>query len=624
MKKIGLGVIFVVSLVFVLILMPVSASPFIAGYVNDSFSGISADGKIITLWNSANGMADNLTDIIGPSGNSMTDNFYMIDCEALSVPCMVGDILSLKVFDTGDGGSTQIVNVSVSGAGFEIAPILMINSRPNVSLNSPVNFGNVSGQINFVCTAFDSDGNLANISLYSNFSGNFILNETRAATGSTNTTTFSKNISDGRYNWNCLTSDNLGVQNFSSNRTVTSDSTPPSIFSINANETRACGLGTNVRVSCNTTDSLSLINNVLIQAFSNASYLNHTTTFSNGIYYADILLNQYGAWNFTCISSDYADNFNFLSHLFDGVLENSPNLRINSSGITFSKPNPIESEQIIINVSIENNGCLNANNLVLGVYEGDPNIDGVQIGPNLTGNVSMGNSSVFEISWTSKIGFTNIFAYADVNHSFAEINESDNIANRSINVISWHIFYGNITADRILANSGFYNLSLWLNDTNSSGNVYVSDTESELNWASLVALGRNKSNSPTNNDFSEIDSILDSEEYFDSISNVYTTNGNTPRNTSTFTVSSQNLQNVPVVNTSTSNNFITGIVWDSSDDTNGQYDASEQEDVVFISRISRNSQGLFGNYDYEVRVPSKLREYDNFDSSEVYLYFDLN
>ena len=96
------------------------------------------------------------------------------------------------------------------------------------------------------------------------------------------------------------------------------------------------------------------------------------------------------------------------------------------------------------------------------------------------------------------------------------------------------------------------------------------------------------------------------------------------KNTSNFTVSNLIIQNVPIINTTSAQTFVTGVLWDSFDDSNGRYDSSEKEDIVFITNIHRNTIGSQGRYDYEIFVPAKLREYQTTDTEEVYIYFDLN
>ena len=117
-----------------MLLSLVSASHYIVGIVNDALDGTSANDHTVVLWNPANGIDDNLTDIIGPNGNSNTDNIYMIDCELLNNPCEIGDELRIKVINNGDNYITSWINLSVTGAGYDLAPNLTLNSPPNVTL----------------------------------------------------------------------------------------------------------------------------------------------------------------------------------------------------------------------------------------------------------------------------------------------------------------------------------------------------------------------------------------------------------------------------------------------------------------------------------------------------------
>ena len=48
-------------------------------------------------------------------------------------------------------------------------------------------------------------------------------------------------------------------------------------------------------------------------------------------------------------------------------------------------------------------------------------------------------------------------------------------------------------------------------------------------------------------------------------------------------------------------------MWDSSDTNNGNYNGTQ--DVVFITKVSKNSLGSFGTYDYEIKIPANLRRY---------------
>lgn len=110
----------------------VAGAHFIVGIVNNASDGELANGKTVVLWNPANGLVDNLTDVVGPSGNSGADNIYFIDCELLQTPCEVGNTIKAKVLDSGDSYLSGEVSLTVSGAGFDIMQNITLNSPPRV------------------------------------------------------------------------------------------------------------------------------------------------------------------------------------------------------------------------------------------------------------------------------------------------------------------------------------------------------------------------------------------------------------------------------------------------------------------------------------------------------------
>ena len=120
--------IILVVIGFLLSLNIASAAHYIVGYVENASDGTPANNQSVVLWNPVNGINDNLTDIIGPNGNSGSDNTYMIDCELLDSPCNIGDEIFVRVYDTGEGYVSENNSIVVTGAGYDVA---------NLSLNSP-------------------------------------------------------------------------------------------------------------------------------------------------------------------------------------------------------------------------------------------------------------------------------------------------------------------------------------------------------------------------------------------------------------------------------------------------------------------------------------------------------
>jgi len=126
--------ILTLNLLAIFLIMPwCSAAHYIVGFVENAKDGTNADGHSILLWNPSVGINDNLSDTIGPLGNSNTNSIYMIDCELLNNGCAVGNILTLKILNNGDNYVSGEKNVSVTGYGYDIVNNITLNSPPNIS-----------------------------------------------------------------------------------------------------------------------------------------------------------------------------------------------------------------------------------------------------------------------------------------------------------------------------------------------------------------------------------------------------------------------------------------------------------------------------------------------------------
>ena len=180
---------------FLILLFPiVSAEHNITGFVKDALDSTSANGRIITLWNFSGGILNNLSDTIGVAGRSKLTNRYSIDCELLTGGCNVGDILTLQIIKIGDNYATEQKNITVTGAAFDSATNLTLNSPPSVTGFFPKNHENISNSLlEFNCSLDDLDNNLENVTLYGNWTG-WHLNETKSVTPAQDYVTFSKII----------------------------------------------------------------------------------------------------------------------------------------------------------------------------------------------------------------------------------------------------------------------------------------------------------------------------------------------------------------------------------------------------------------------------------------------
>jgi parallel beta-helix repeat protein len=103
---------------------------------------------------------------------------------------------------------------SFASSNWSLNIIIPPDFSPNTTLISPANNSTDNdGSITFNCSATD-DNNLVNISLYGNWSGSWSVNETKSLTGISNSTTFTKNLPNGFYKWNCLSYDSVSQKDW--------------------------------------------------------------------------------------------------------------------------------------------------------------------------------------------------------------------------------------------------------------------------------------------------------------------------------------------------------------------------------------------------------------------------
>ncbi|MBI2129961.1 right-handed parallel beta-helix repeat-containing protein [Candidatus Woesearchaeota archaeon] len=181
------------------------------------------------------------------------------------------------------GNSSGDRNFTV--AGDYVAPI--------VTLNSPINYYNETSTstITFNCSATDNV-NLTNITLYGNWSG-WHANETKYVAGTSNSATFTKNLTNGTYTWNCLAFDNYSNSAFASaNFTL---SVFPKTY-CNGNYTDGTDWIVNKNVTCA---------NETIYVTGNITILNNASLY---------------LYNATLIFESFADGSNFINKSPNGGL----------------------------------------------------------------------------------------------------------------------------------------------------------------------------------------------------------------------------------------------------------------------------------------------------------------
>ncbi|MDH5796905.1 MAG: hypothetical protein OEY79_05150 [Anaplasmataceae bacterium] len=299
----------------------------------------------------------------------------------------------------------------------------------------------------------------------------------------------------------------------------------------------------------------------------------------------------------------------------------APDLTSNVTYIDFSKIEPIEGENISINLTIFNIGNNNATNFIVRFYDGNYT-NGIQInGDILVERLDYGKNITVNVSWIAVIGTHNIQATIDspvaTNGTVFELNETNNIVNRIITIPSYHIYYGN--ASGLIRLDTENNESKFSWDPDAGGNIYVVETGSSIGFESLQALGRNTINVTAINDFFEADVELLLENYTDSINNTYTFQ-NAVIFEKNITIYDKLIKDIPHINSTNTSNFQTGILWDMSDG-GAEYDGTQ--DIVFVTEINNAKQGKAGIVDYEVRIPATLDTY-KLGAGTVTFYTEIN
>ena len=255
-----------------------------------------------------------------------------------------------------DGDYTHYTSVKDDAGNVnetEKRTITIDTTSPTITLNLPIDRGVSYENITFNCSAVDAVTTLANITLYSNYSGIFTANQTNNVAGLSNSTKFNlTDLDEKEFVWNCYACDNLSNCRFASaNRTYYTDQTKPVIrfdSSMPADGSYWKYDWFEIKILVNETHE----KNSTIYLYNSTSLM-----YSNGSYF-NLSNNLVGYWKFDDDYKDYSDYNNdgtnysdtYLGDgyfgnagVFDGdgdyiEIEDSESLQVfsNTSGITVS------------------------------------------------------------------------------------------------------------------------------------------------------------------------------------------------------------------------------------------------------------------------------------------------
>jgi hypothetical protein len=365
---------------------------------------------------------------------------------------------------------------------------------------------------------------------------------------------------------------------------------------------------TAAELSFNATDNMAAVLACSVVLDGTVVQQYNLTNGTTGTYTAGGLASGWHYWNASC--TDNATNLG-ASATFSFFVQ-LPDFVITAGNITLGNSTPIENQTIEVNATIFNIGQLNyTKNITAQFWLGDPDAGGKQLANFTIEGLNVSRSVTLSINYSAIIGLNQIYVVVDppaaTNGSITESNESNNKAHSDLWVGLFEVFAGGQAGDMRIADSSIIAAFVW-NQTNVTGsNVFVADTDSAISFTSLQAIGRNTTNGTGvgANDFEEIDARMNTTALNDSVNRTFTAAGQ-PLGYMSLTAFKRSINQIPIINSTDTPSFVTGILWDTSDG-GSYYNASQ--DIVFVTVMNQTRAGKYGTYDYEIAVPAKLRDY---------------
>ena len=291
----------------------------------------------------------------------------------------------------------------------------------------------------------------------------------------------------------------------------------------------------------------------------------------------------YIRWTLATSNADSASGYNLDNAVLHGVFEtNPPNVTIikPTAGDLDVQNNP---EEIIVNAS-DDTGIQSVQAII--TWNGTQtetitlnNLGGNTYGANFTNTSWIGNYSIQIIA-------------SDL---FNTINDSETTWFETEQNKSWHTIYGLFNYSLTLGDANNYNAYTW-NITERQGNLYIADADANYSLENLKALNQS-------GDLTEADNALGLTSPYRIVDYFNENNGYAEKNTS-FIVDGNVINGVPIMNSTNTSAFITGILWDSAD---GGTNYNGTQDLVFVTKINESQTGKYGTYDYEISLPSELQ-----------------
>jgi hypothetical protein len=514
---------------------------------------------------------------------------------------------------SGNVNDTEFVQVNVIDIS---APSVVLISPPDGYANStsPLN-------VTFTCNVtdnYDTD----NISLFitDRFGHNFSYNGTTPVSGVYTTASFTLDLPQGTYAWNCLAYDSSNNSAWApANWSLTIG--PPNCPIINSSgvfnqsgnyldaPNPAAPLGGYACVVIASSDVVFDCNGYNITGIGvapptygvlvNGSYSNITLRNCPGISNYTYGIDAFQPTGFTVSNSSAFNNtYGFYSNGTGGA---------NATGSSFSNNTYGVWLEGSANASLGSNSI--ADNTGTGIH-----VDANSTNASLVSNTICGNGFDLDSQGGNGTGSLDrcdsFMGWSENNHFGCEYSCSS----------MWHRFFGNANGTIVLTDNPGAGMVYSWNAT--AMNVYFADFDSAIDWQALAAIGQTTANASASNDFIELDTSFNTSSFDDNINATYSSDGSAPIETANYTVYGRPISLIPIANSTAFNtSFDTGILWDTSDGGT-EYTNTINQSTVWMVAVNASSADTYGTYDFLVQVPDTLATYEG-GNDVISVYVEL-
>jgi hypothetical protein len=186
----------------------------------------------------------------------------------------------------------------------------------------------------------------------------------------------------------------------------------------------------------------------------------------------------WGTYETTVTANGTVDGAQFSRESYAKVwVEQYPDLTLDESDIYFSVETPLDGERITINATFYNIGEADANNASILFYDGTP-ANGTLIG-ECTINATAGEAENASVQWNATCGTHQINVLISSYNEFLELNYTNNIAQRTIEVT----IKGDVDRDGTIDASDLFDLSKAYSSLPGDANW---DERCDFNWDGKV------------------------------------------------------------------------------------------------------------------------------------------